>query len=268
MGLLDSLLKAEQKIQNRIDLAFGKGAARTPLEMRRDILEEVENHVVIRKGKRIFPFTRLAVHLWAPEPDIREVLAATFREEDALAGDIRQLLRESGCETAGKVEVVVDFEAGAEGGSAAPRRFRLEFIRPEERERPPVHAPGRMPAAQLVVVKGVAEQAVFRMDKGRIQIGRLRELLDKDGQIVRRNDLVFLDNGEEINSTVGRAHAKIWFVPERGEFRISDEMSRYGTRIFRDGHPIEVAGGNPRGVRLLPGDEIYLGHACLRFELA
>jgi len=31
MGLLDSLVKAEQKIRKRIDRAFGEGAARAPL---------------------------------------------------------------------------------------------------------------------------------------------------------------------------------------------------------------------------------------------
>ena len=36
--------------------------------------------------------------------------------------------------------------------------------------------------------------------------------------------------------------------------------------IFRDGRQIEVPAGNRRGERLRPGDEIYLGRACLRFE--
>ena len=42
--------------------------------------------------------------------------------------------------------------------------------------------------------------------------------------------------------------------------------SEFGTRVFRDGRPIEVPAGNRRGERLRPGDEIYLGRACLRFE--
>ena len=37
-------------------------------------------------------------------------------------------------------------------------------------------------------------------------------------------------------------------------------------RVFRDGRSIEVSTGDRRGEKLRPGDEIYLGRACLRFE--
>jgi hypothetical protein len=49
-------------------------------------------------------------------------------------------------------------------------------------------------------------------------------------------------------------------------YRICDDGSEFGTRVFRDGRQIEVPAGNRRGERLRPGDEIYLGRACLRFE--
>jgi pSer/pThr/pTyr-binding forkhead associated (FHA) protein len=65
-------------------------------------------------------------------------------------------------------------------------------------------------------------------------------------------------------ATVSRRHAHIRL--EGGEYRISDDESEFGTRIFRDGRSIEVPAGNRRGERLRPGDEIYLGRACLRFE--
>jgi hypothetical protein len=51
-----------------------------------------------------------------------------------------------------------------------------------------------------------------------------------------------------------------------GEYRICDDESEYGTRVFRDGRSIEAPAGNRRGELLRPGDEIYLGRACLRFE--
>jgi hypothetical protein len=260
MRFLDSLLKAEQKIQSRIDRIFGKGAAQSPLEMRRQILEEVENHIIRRSGRRIFPFNRLAIHVPAAGTDRRNLLSAAFQEEDALANDIRLLLKEAGCETPGNLQILLDFTE-ADATSAEP--CQLEFLRDEQKEPPRSH---RTPTAEFVILKGSAEQSVYRLEKERIQIGRLKELLDKEGQMVRRNDLVFLDNEDEINATVGRAHATVFFVRDKGEFRIADEMSRYGTRIFRDGHPIEVPSGNPRGVRLRPGDEIYVGHACMHFD--
>ena len=51
-----------------------------------------------------------------------------------------------------------------------------------------------------------------------------------------------------------------------GDYRICDDGSEFGTRVFRDGRPIDVPAGNRRGEKLRPGDEIYLGRACLRFE--
>ena len=51
-----------------------------------------------------------------------------------------------------------------------------------------------------------------------------------------------------------------------GDYRICDEGSEFGTRVFRDGRTIEVPAGNRRGEKLRAGDEIYLGRACLRFE--
>ena len=263
MGLLDSLLKAEQKIQSRIDRTFGKGAARTPLELRREIFEEVENGLVKRGGKRFFPFARIVVRLLAADSGKLEILRAAFQEEDALAKDIRQLLRGAGCEPPGNLGIVLDFKEAAGPDAESGGQFELEFIRPRELEAPPAR---RVPAAEYTVLKGTAEHPVYRLDKERVQIGRLGELLDKEGHVVRRNDLVFLDNGDDVNSTVGRAHATICFNRDKNEFRIVDEMSRYGTRIFRDGRSAEVPAGNPRGVRLHPGDEIYLGHACVRIS--
>jgi hypothetical protein len=261
MGFLDRLLRAERKIQGRIDLAFGKGAAQTPLEIRREMLEEVENHIVSRRGKRTFPFMRVAVRLYAPQENMRDIFRAVFLEEDSLAEDIRELLREAACSTPGPVAIDVGFDDSADEASTE-RRYRLEFSNPE-RASP---AQSRLPRASVTVVKGVAEEASYPLSKERVRIGRLAELLDRDGQMMRRNDIVFLDNGDEVNSTVGRAHATLLFDRERAEFRIIDEMSRYGTRIFREGRSIQVAGGNPRGVRLRSGDEIYLGQACIRFK--
>ena len=120
----------------------------------------------------------------------------------------------------------------------------------------------------MTVLKGSAEKALYEMKKDRILVGRLPEVLDREGRMIRRNDVVFLDNGEEVNASVGRAHSRIWFDSEKQEFRIMDEVSRYGTRIMREGRSIEVPSGNTRGVRLRSGDEIYFGRACLRFEIS
>ena len=105
------------------------------------------------------------------------------------------------------------------------------------------------------------------MKKERILVGSLSEVLDREGRMVRKNDVVFPNSGGEINSSVGYAHSRIWFDFERGEFCILDEVSRYGTRIVRDGLTIEVPSGDTSGIRLQSGDDIYFGQAGVRFEL-
>ena len=106
------------------------------------------------------------------------------------------------------------------------------------------------------------------LDKPRVNIGRLAELTDSRQRVVRRNDIVFEDGADEANATVSRGHAHIRLDAETNEYRICDDASEYGTRIFREGRSIEVPSGGKRGERLNPGDEIYLGRACLRFEIS
>jgi pSer/pThr/pTyr-binding forkhead associated (FHA) protein len=102
------------------------------------------------------------------------------------------------------------------------------------------------------------------LDRARVNIGRLPELTDADHRVTRRNDIVFEEGADEANGTVSRRHAHIRL--EGGEYRLCDDGSEFGTRVFRDGRPIEAPPGNRRGEKLRPGDEIYLGRACLRFE--
>ena len=79
-----------------------------------------------------------------------------------------------------------------------------------------------------------------------------------------RNDVIFEEGADEVTATVSRRHAHI--RAEDGEYRICDDGSEFGTRVFRDGRSIEVPAGDRRGEKLRDGDEIYLGRACLRFE--
>ncbi len=261
MGILERLLKTEQKIRSRVEGVFGGGSAQTPLEVRREILERVESRIMPDRGGRIFPFGEVVVTLRPRDEAMREIFRAAFIEDGSLENETRELLRGSGIRIPDHFHVTVQFEQPATDlPDGALPMFAVDFVRAEDASERP------RPAIRLSVTKGVAEQPSYNMTKDRMLIGRLAELLDREGQMARRNDIVFLDNGDEINSTVGRAHAAVYFNRERREFRVTDEVSRYGTRIFRDGRSIEVPGGNPRGIRLRPGDEIYLGRACLRFE--
>ena len=89
-------------------------------------------------------------------------------------------------------------------------------------------------------------------------------MTDAEQRVTRRNDVVFEEGDDEANATVSRRHAHI--RQDDGDYRLCDDGSEFGTRVFRDGRSIEVPAGNRRGEKLRPGDEIYLGRACLRFE--
>ena len=261
MGFWDKLLKAEQSIRKRVENAFGHGTAQTPLEVRRQILEQVESRIVVDTSGNRFPFGKVAVQLQPPTEALRDVFEAAFLQDESLKADILERLKDSQAVFPNNLEISVELRQVPDPAPVEPfPLFRLDFIKPDPGRKPEV------PEAKLVIVKGSAEMPEYRLKKERILIGRLAEVLDREGRMVRKNDVVFLDNEDDINSTVGRIHARIWFDLEKREFCIMDEASRYGTRIIRQGRSIDVP-GNSRGIRLNSGDEIYFGQACLRFEL-
>ena len=234
--------------------------------MRREILDEVESWLAAAGRGKSLPFSGITVRLMPRDARMSEVIRAALLDGQALEQDIRQLLTDSQRQAPENFEVAVRLEETAtQGEGGESRGFHIEFSRAKHPARARrKHLP---PQVEFVVVEGIAEHAFYRLQKPRIRLGRLKEVMDKEGQMVRRNDIVFVDNGEEINSTVGRAHATIYFDGDRNEFRIIDEVSKYGTRIFRDSRSIEVPPGTSRGVTLRFGDEVYLGRACLRFGL-
>ena len=262
MGFWDRLQKAEQNIKKRVENAFGHGASQTPLEVRRAILDQVEFRIVVDTSGNRFPFGKVQVQLKPPTEALRDVFEAAFLEDDSLKADILEKLKESQAKCPGELEIIIEILPVPDNPTLEPSLpFDIEFVKPEPLPK------AEVPGTTLVVAKGTAEKTEYRFKKERILVGRLAEVLDREGRLVRKNDVVFLDNGDDINSTVGRSHARIWFDHERREFCIMDEASRFGTRIIREGRSIEVPSANPRGIRLRYGDEIYFGQACLRFEL-
>ena len=119
------------------------------------------------------------------------------------------------------------------------------------------------PTLELTVLKGTATQRVYVHEGPRVHLGRLEEVVDPDGRVRRRNDVAFLEAGE-INSTVSREHARIAWDAESGGYWLRAEQNASGTRIYRGGRTIDVSAHDRRGVRLQPGDEIYLGRAAVK----
>ncbi len=240
----------ERGFRRWTERAFGPANSDELLLVHRAILEEIESRVqIVARGKRIFPYPRLAVTLVSPDAARRALYLAAFG--DRLATEIAETLRSAGC------EVPRGFAVDVQTAETGPQPFLIEYRTEPAAAQP--RAPGR-----LTVVRGKAQQDAYLLDGPRLNIGRLAELADAEQRVLRRNDIVFQEGADEANATVSRRHAHL--RRDGAEYRICDDGSEFGTRVFRDGRSIEVPPGNRRGEKLRSGDEIYLGRACVRFE--
>lgn len=256
MNLFSNIEKTiERGFRRWSEKMFGPAESDQLLLVHRAILESIESKVqVVSHGRRVFPFPHVTVTLISPDPDRRTLYEAAFGADDRLAKDVREALESAACEIPRGFRVEVKTSETGEGNFA----ITYGVIAKGEARAAPA-GPGR-----LIVVKGKTAKAEYLLEKARTNVGRLAELTDAEERVVRRNDIVFEEGGDDASATVSRRHAHI----RRGgsEYRICDDGSEYGTRVFRDGRSIEVPAGNRRGEKLRAGDEVYLGRACLRFE--
>jgi hypothetical protein len=235
-----------------------------PMEVRRAVLEEIDGRVVAAGGgRRIFPYNHVHVLLLVGGPEERSMLEGVVREGWDLEGEVRRRMREQGAELPPGFTLDIGYteEAGPEFGG---RHYRVTFERTEE-EPAPADA-GERPILELTVTKGKATRQVYDFTAERIYLGRMEEVIDGEGRVRRRNDVAFLEEGE-VNQTVSREQARIAWDDQTRGYWLRAEPGASATRIFRDGRAIEVSRQDRRGVRLQPGDEVYLGRACLKVGL-
>jgi len=253
MNLFSEIEKTiERGFRRWTEKVFGPADSDQLLLLHRAILEQIEGQVqTVAKGRRVFPYSRVTVTLISPEEAQRTLYQAAFGER--LETDLKEALDSAGCELPKGFHVEVETGAGGEGN--------LEIAYGVEKQEP--KPPKPCEPARLSVVKGKTAAADYTLDKARTNIGRLAELTEADQRVIRRNDVVFEEGADEANSTVSRKHAHI--RREGDDYRLCDDESEFGTRVFRDGRSIDVPPGNRRGEKLRDGDEIYLGRACLRF---
>ncbi|HEX2643611.1 MAG TPA: FHA domain-containing protein [Thermoanaerobaculia bacterium] len=245
----------------------------SPMEVRRAVLEEVERRAVsLGEGKRVFPFNRVRVELRV-EPDQRAAFEAIVQEGWHLESEIRERLRSQGVQVPPRIDTEITFLED-EQIDPGERRFTVTCERTDGAAVPmagPADPAGTSPSTgrpelDLTVLQGKATETVYQLNAERIHLGRLREVIDVDGRIRRRNDVAFLEEGE-VNTTVSREHARVVWDRESGGYWLRAEPGASATRIYRDGRTIEVSPHDRRGVRLQSGDEIFLGRACLKVGL-
>jgi hypothetical protein len=228
------------------------------LEIRREILSAVRDRIEPKgDGEYLFPYQEILVRLGARDNEHRDALMAAFVDENALEGQVRELLGEAECRGAESVAVAVEVLDDPE---APP--FKLEFRRVDKGKVVAGVAAGpRRPAAWLYVTKGKSDQTELFVGRDTVFLGRLKEVNSKDGGLRRRNDIAFDDS----ENTVSREHAHIRF--EDGKFRLYHDLGERPTRLFREGRAVDVPVSGGRGTQLRSGDEIHLGEARLKFEV-
>lgn len=259
MAILEILARAEARLQGTISSEM----IRKLSEMRRRILEQIESRTVAAAAGKHLPYQRIDIDLCPASVDMGDMFWIAFQENDSLREDVRWMLESAHVRCPDSLYVAVGaepVEPGAAGHADGLVFHNIRFLK--------INAPGKAaaPSVRLIVFKGAAEEEEYHIRKERILIGRSSEVTDREGRVIRKNDIVFLDNGDGVNSTVGYAHARIWWDCENGDCLIMDEVSRYGTGIMRKERWLEAPAGNPCGLCLQSGDSVYCGQAGLRFE--
>jgi hypothetical protein len=259
--LLQRADQLDQRVKDALDNLLDGSVSLEPIDIRKDVLRQIGGKLVtIRPGKRSFPFKFLTIEFFVPDEERQAIFETAFVEAQALQTDIQIFLQRELGEKPAALRIAVNVQV-APPPADVTGVFRLVY----RRTAMPDGEAHTQPNAQLVILKGQTTRERYVLDKERTYIGRLPQVTDKAGRIVRRNDIVFADNSDEANQTVSRVHAHIHYDAASGEYRLCDDLSAYGTRVVRDGQPHEAP--QRRGVKLKAGDEVFFGEACARFEV-
>jgi FHA domain-containing protein len=299
MDLLGKARKLESTIARKLDGAarelMGSGSLE-PIEIVNLIVEAVEHEVQPSgRGRRVFPFDRIAVSIVAPSREARARLEAIVDGEPSLRERIVDRLTAARCDVEGVVvetayvarpqkawahpEFHVEFyrEARPDGNAAVAQPADAAAVAPSAHPavapsahpaiapsaHPAVAQPFRAAVIELTVLLGTAEQTTYSLAADRIDLGRSVEIRDRQHRLIRMNHIAFIENGSHVNQSVSRRHAHITYEPQSGHYRLHDDGSVHGTSVIRNGRTVAVPGGS-HGVRLRTGDEIVLGDARLR----
>jgi hypothetical protein len=233
-------------------------------EIRIAVLDEVKKKIQRAGGQALFPYNLVRIQIRAASNDgavfERDFFRRYFDEE------VRKGLSKETCRFPDDLRV--EIRAAAEGSRWLSVEMLAQDVAPVSEE-----APRMRRGARLVVAVGAANKAEIPLQKMRTNIGRLTEVYKAEG-LSRRNDLAFAED-TPINRTVSREHAHIVHDKQTGEYRLfNDRWYKRGNKaenncglwIVRDGMGQEVH-RDTRGTRLLPGDEIHLGKAILKFQV-
>ncbi len=262
MSIWEEFRTEPRKILGRIRTLCGCEPETNPSAVRREILDQLMSEVVVSENGKRLPFGRIVVRLQPKTAKQHASFEEAFVLDSALSNHLLQSLKGMQVQYPRELQVRVELgEASNVGDSGPLPAFEIDYVKPN------VLRLEEVPEIRLDVTRGAAERQSYHLKKDRVLIGRPAEVLDWEGRIVRKNDIVFVESEDEVAASVGSAHARIWYDYEKRGFLIMDEGSRYGTRIRRQGALLEIPDDDPAGVQLQSGDDLYFGQAGLHFEL-
>ena len=261
MSLFSEIEKTiERGFRRWTERVFGPAESDELLLVHRAILEEIETKVqTVARGRRVFPYSPRGGHPgFAPMRTAARSTEAAFAEGGRLESDIREALEGAGCEVPRGFAVEV---RTAEAGDRAVRdRVRRQPASPRRASRRP--QPRRR---AWWWSRGKAEQDAVRARQAAHQhrphggVDRCRAARGA----AQRRCLSRRRRRGQCHRLAQHAHIRL----DRAANTASATMTANSARAFSaTAARIEVPAGNRRGELLRPGDEIYLGRACLRFE--
>jgi hypothetical protein len=255
---LDSWIAA--KVKTWSSRVSGAPRSRELLEIRRDILEDVRDHIQPKgAGKNLFPYNAISIRFAAQDGEQRNLYEAALHDGNGLEEDIRGLLSEADCPVPAGLCVAASVIENA-ALAATSRPFLIEYSDSKTAVSKSIRS--TRPNAKLTVLRGEADVTEYTIHSDRVNIGRLKEVIGGKEGLRRRNDIAFA----ETEATVSREHAYICYDDQAGKFRLYDSLSQGGTIVFREGRRLEVPKGLTHGFQLRSGDEIHLGNARIAFE--
>ena len=236
-------------------------------EIRIAVLDEIRKKIQRAGGKALFPYNVVRIQV-RTDADAGSIFERSFFRQ-FFDDEVRKCLSKEACRF--PEDLRVEIRAAGDDGGAEETWLRVETV--AEDVVPPEEPSRARRVARLVVISGAANKPEIPLQKARTNLGRLVDVYKAAG-VSRRNDLAFAED-DPINRTVSREHAHILHDKKTGEYRLFNDRwysrgnkaeNNCGLWIVRDGMGQEVH-RDARGTRLLPGDEIHLGKAVLKFQV-
>lgn len=263
---LRRLMHGTRTLESRLTTAVEQAAhtiageaEATPLELVDQACDHIARHVQPSgRGRYAFPFNSVTITFVASSSERQAHFEGLCIGPPSIDERVMTRLTSAGCSKL-DLDVNVAFTDAAAASWRQPHfNVALARLKPGAR-------PARGPAIDVTVdvLQGAATASTYAFTALPITIGRGAEVRDSREQLLRINHVAFAENGNAVNHSVSRRHARIELDTRTGRPRLIDDNSAQGTSVVRAGRGLAVPRGS-RGLGLQSGDEIVLGQARLR----